>query len=211
LRTIDENPINQSAVVKSTNSFELGGGQTEQWKQLIERLRQNHIEQSNTLLQGDMGELEYVKTLNRLNCPIILDPATCAFSDVAIHGYFRQRLSPSTIEKRFRYERFMETHSVPLDFRNPSYENFIHHMHYREQIEHATSQALRHEWKTMTMFLRAYGIVDDWIKYRASHYEPNDDITIPFPEVVNRFFLMSIPVTNTKQSCISTSSLWDSP
>jgi len=187
LKPIHENPIKDSNDVKSTKSFDLGGGR-QKWNQEINRLGQNHIDQQNTPLQGDMGELEYVKKLNRLNCPILLDPANSTFDDVALHGYLRQRLSLSTIEKRLRYARFMETHKVPVDFRHPNYENFIHHMDYREEIEKATSQALRHEWKTMTMFLRAYGIVDDWIKYRAPHYQPNDDIVIPYPEIVNKFF-----------------------
>ena len=146
--------------------------------------------QKNNTFGKSQSSLEFFNAtrFKRLDCPIILDPKTCSFEDVKIHAYFRQRLSPSTIEKRLRYARFMENHPAPVDFRNPSYENFIRHMDYREQIEQATSQALRHEWKTMTMFLRAYGIADNWIKYRAPHYTPNTDIIIPYPETVNKFF-----------------------
>jgi integrase len=187
LKQFHDNNNKDSNDVKSTKSFDLDGGQTEKWKEFITRLSQNHINQQGTPM-GDMGDLEYVKKINRLNCPIVLDPANSTFDDVALHGYLRQRLALSTIAKRLTYARFMETHLVPVDFRNPNYENFIHHMDYREEIEKATSQALRHEWKTMTMFLRAYGIVDDWNKYRAPHYEPNIDIVIPYPEIVNKFF-----------------------
>jgi len=165
-----------------------GGGKKEIWKSKLEIEGQTHIDPKNTQTLGDM-RLEYdLKQVNRLNCPIVLDPANSTFDDVALHGYLRQRLAISTIEKRLTYARYMETHPVPVDFRHPTYENFIRHMDYREEIEKATSQALRHEWKTMTMFLRAYGIVDDWMKYRAPHYEPNIDIVIPYPEVVNKFF-----------------------
>ena len=38
------------------------------------------------------------------------------------------------------------------------------------------------------MFLDAYGIKEDWIKYRSPNYEPNDDIVIPCPVTVNKFF-----------------------
>ncbi|UCD14519.1 MAG: site-specific integrase [Thermoplasmatales archaeon] len=101
------------------------------------------------------------ENFSRFNCPIILNPREATFNDVALHASLRQRLSPSTVEKRMRYARFMENHIVPVDFRNPSFENFVRHMDYREQIEFGNrkgSSALSHEWKTMKMFLRAYGL-----------------------------------------------------
>jgi integrase len=162
------------------------GGKHQEWNEFITSVSQN-IEYLNPYGMG-MGELEYVKKFNRLNCPITLDPKTSTFEDVRLNAFLRQRLDPSTIEKRLRYARFMENHIVPVDFRNPNYANFIRHMDYREQEENATSQALRHEWKTMTMFLKAYGIADNWVKYRAPHYTPNSDIVIPYPEIVNKFF-----------------------
>ena len=181
--------FNNGANVTVTNfKKELVGGTNQEWKKRIHTIGQK-INPKNSLLNGEnMGELDYVKHINRLNCPIVLNPENSTFDDVALHAYLRQRLSTSTIEKRLRYARFMETHASPVDFRHPTYENFIRHMDYREEIEKATSQALRHEWKTMIMFLRAYGIADNWMKYRAPHYAPTIDILIPYPETVNQFF-----------------------
>jgi len=81
-----------------------------------------------------MGELEYVKNFNRLNCSIKLNPQDYTFAVIAMHGILRQRLSLSTVEKRLRIARFMESYTMPVDFRNLSYENFIRHMDFREQI-----------------------------------------------------------------------------
>lgn len=174
--------------IPNNSDGELLGGKQKKCENL-ERISQK-VEHPDTQIDGKvMGELVYdVKNYNRLECPITLVSETSTFEDVKLHAYLRQRLNPSTIEKRLRYARFMENHAMPVDFKNPSYENFIRHMDYREQVEKATSQALRHEWKTMTMFLRAYGIADNWVKYKAPHYTPNNDIVIPYPETVNKFF-----------------------
>ena len=94
----------------------------------------------------------------RVNTPIVLNPQKASFQDVANWARLRGRLSESTIEKRLRYARFMETHKVGIDFRNPTYENFIRHMDYREEIEGATASALKHEVKTMRTFLESYGM-----------------------------------------------------
>jgi len=80
----------------------------------------------------------------------------------------------------------MENHVVPVDFRNPSYENFIRHMDYREQVEGATPGALKHEWDTMRMFLRAYGI-PKW-DYKLPAMPKSHKRMLPYPKTVNRFF-----------------------
>jgi len=64
----------------------------------------------------------------------------------------------TTIEKYLRYGRFMQKHKIPIDFNNLNYTQFIRHMDYRERVEKATPDALKHEWKVMKMFLRAYHI-----------------------------------------------------
>jgi len=95
----------------------------------------------------------------------------------------RQRLTLGTIEKRLRYARFMESHPIPVDFRNPDYSNFIRHMDYREQIEHAGQSALSHEWKTMKTFLKAYGIpITNWT-YRPPPIPQAKARIIPSPEL----------------------------
>lgn len=128
--------------------------------------------------------LENIRSFNRLNCPITLDPKNSTFDDVAIHAILRQRLSKNTVDIRLRYARFMENHQTPVDFRNPNYENFIRHTDYRKQIEQAEQSALSHEWKTMKTFLKAYRIPQtDW-NYRPPAC-PKARI-IPLPESVHK-------------------------
>lgn len=98
-----------------------------------------------------------LQKINRVDFPIILDPKAASFDEVAVHALLRQRIAKGTIIRNLRYARFMETHPCPVDFRNPSYKNFIRHMDYREQIEGSKWGALKHEWQAMRMFLKAYG------------------------------------------------------
>jgi len=134
------------------------GGNIQEWK--IE----NDIEAifSESLPLRDLTMEEYLnvilKKINRTDFPITLDPSNATFEEVAIHAILRQRLKKSTVVKRITYARFMELHNVPVDFRKPTYENFIRHMDYREQMESAGYGALGREWDTMKTFLRAYGI-----------------------------------------------------
>jgi integrase len=152
-----------------------------------------HVDHHRTPLNGEetVKSLYDVKQLNRFNCPSHLNPLTATFDDVYIHAILRQRLQSSTIEKHLRYARFMETHSIPVDFSNPSYENFIQHMDYREQIEQATPNALAHEWKAMQSFLKAYGITfgegTEWDYKPPSAQRPRRRI-LPLPDVINQFF-----------------------
>ncbi|RLF40747.1 MAG: hypothetical protein DRN18_04500 [Thermoplasmata archaeon] len=140
-----------------------------------------YIEQIMGWLKNDL------RNFNRLSCPIKLNPKEATFDDVALHALLRQRLSPSTVEKNLRYARFMETHPVvPVDFRNPNYENFIRHMDYREQVEGATPGALKHEWDAMKMFLRAYGM-PIW-DYKLPPMPRSRKRLLPYPDIVNRFF-----------------------
>jgi len=121
-----------------------------------------------------------------LDCPIVLNPKTMTFEDVKLHAELRQRLQPSTIDKRLRYARFMQNHKIPIDFHNPDYIDFIRHMDYRERVEQATPEALNHEWKVMQMFLRAYHI-EKW-HYKPPSQPPPPMRILPFPEVVHNFF-----------------------
>lgn len=129
--------------------------------------------------------LEYI---SRLEVPIELDPQIATFDDVGIWAMFRNqpRLGQSTVNKRLRYARFMEKHTVPVDFRNPDRNNFIRHLDYREQIEKASTHALRHEWKTMKMFLSAYGM-PHWTISLPPESKSRKRI-IPYPYVVHKFF-----------------------
>lgn len=141
-----------------------------------------------TIEKGKMQKAISLQTINRLECPITLNPQTATFTDIEIHAYLRQRLSQSTIDKHLRYARYMEKHDMPVDFRNPTIENFLRHLDYREQIEYppASSNALHHEWKAMKMFLRAYGITPWDIKLPPTARSRVQ--IIPLPEIVQKFW-----------------------
>jgi len=129
-----------------------------------------------------------LQKINRTDFPIILDPETATFDDVAIHGLLRQRKGKSTVAKHIRYAKFMENHEVPVDFRNPTFENFIRHVDYREQFEFADGKgysALTHEWRAMKMFLESYGL-PIW-NYKPPAFPMYRAKVIPFPEQVNQF------------------------
>ena len=187
--------FNTQTVSYSTNSNqnELVGGVKENWKQTLEHISQQYVEQPNPQNGGeDMGGLTYeLKNVKRTNFPIYLDPKTATFIDVGIHAKIRQYLSDSTIEKNLRYARFMEKHPVPIDFRNLTPEQFIRHMDYRIEVENASPHALAHERKAIMMFLRAFGM--DTERWKIICKTPpitinEDNIEIPFPATVNKFF-----------------------
>ena len=162
----------------------LVGGRKQEWKNVIKKRSKKHIEQLNPQNGGekmeDLAENNIIKN-KRTDFPITLSPEVSSFKDVALHALLRQRLSQSTIEKHLRYARFMEIHKIPVDFRNPSYENFIRHMDYREQTG-AGYAALRHEWDAMKMFLRAYGI-SEW-DYKPPSKKTPKPRNLPLPDKV---------------------------
>ena len=181
-----KNDINDSFIQASTNFPQLVGGENQAWN-ILEEIGPN-VEHLDPQLDGEvMGELDYViQKLNRLNCPISLNSQDSTFLDVAVWSYFQKRLAVSTIEKRLRYARFMKNHKVPVNFSNPSYENFRRHMDYREEIEQASPHALKHEWKTMRMFLEAFGI-PIW-PYKPPHAPEKGQRVLLFPEDARKFF-----------------------
>ena len=143
-----------------------------------------HCEENN---KGDGMRCEHELILNRLDCPITLIPGEATFIDVELHMDMRQRIGPSTRKNYVNYARFMETHKIPIDFRNPTFANFIRHMDYREQVEHAGSYALAMEWQTMQKFLTAYnipfGIGTEW-HYKPPYRQPSKPRKMPTPETV---------------------------
>jgi len=163
------------------------GGELQGQTSIFDNFRQVTIKQQSPPLGEEKVKPEYDvirNHFNRLNCPITLNPQAASFDDVAMHAILRQRLMKSTVEKRLRYARFMENHIIPVDFRNPSFENFVRHMDYREQIENAGYSALTHEWKTMKMFLKAYGVpLTDW-NYKPPSCPQSKARIIPLPDVV---------------------------
>jgi len=129
---------------------------------------------------------DFFKKDKKLDCPIVLNQKTATFEDIKLHAELRQRLKHTTIEKYLRYVRFMQHHKISIDFNNIDYTQFIRHMDYRERVENATPDALRHEWKVMKMILKAYNI-DNW-SYRPPPGPKPAVRILPFPETVNKFF-----------------------
>ena len=162
---------------------ELVGGKKQEWKTIVNQLGQKLEQPASPTPGEEKVKLEYDLTkIKRTDFPIILDSQTASFTDVATHAFLRQRLGQNTIEKRLSTARFMETHIVPVNFRNPTVENFMAHMDYREQVENAGNGALSNEWKTMRMFLKAYGI-EIW-SYKAPSLPVYRARIIPFPDQV---------------------------
>lgn len=184
--------LNPGSYSFPTRSCNLVGGINQEWNNIGQQIGHHHEEHLISPDGKDMVKLAYELTqLNRFNCPSHLNPQKATFSDVGTHAILRQRLKTSTVEKHLRYARFMETHTVPVDFRNPTYENFIRHMDYREQIEQATPNALCHEWKSIQTFLKAYGIPfgegTAWDYKPPSAQRPRRRV-LPLPQTVSKFF-----------------------
>jgi len=173
----------------SIRSNDLKGGNNQKWKIEIKKLSKNiekPAQKKGIFMEAKLDVI--LKDYNRLNCPLFLNPQISSFIDVAIHAKLRQRLSNSTIEKHLRYARFMETHTCPVDLRNPDFNNFIRHMDWREQIEKASANALTHEWKAIQMFLNAYGIKKSNWPYKPPSAPRSRIRILPYPETVRKFF-----------------------
>jgi integrase len=181
---LQETPTNYSNNKFSTNSpSELEGGKNQEWNTKQYQIGKKVEQPTSPTLGEDKVKLNYDLTkIKRTDFPIVLNPQTASFTDVATHAFLRQRLGQNTIEKRLSTARYMETHPVPVNFRNPTLENFIAHMDFREQVENAGNGALSNEWKTMRMFLKAYGI-EIW-NYKAPSQPVYKARIIPFPDQV---------------------------
>jgi len=169
----------------STNLYndELEGGNNQECKLIDKIISQRSKEHISPIFGEENVQINYdLKNIKRTDFPITLNPKTATFHDVAIHALLRQRLSQNTVKKRMSTAKFMETHTRPVDFRNPNYENFINHMDYREQIEQTGPCALQNEWKTMRMFLKAYGM-KTWT-YKPPSTPRYKARVIPFPDQV---------------------------
>ena len=169
--------------------------QPEQIKKDIEKINKekntkkskNKLTQQSTQMKMEDYLTTYQQNISRIDLPITLNPQHASFTDVAIHALLRQRIAKGTIIRNMRYARFMENHACPINFRKPTYKNFIQHMDYREQIDFKNGGghgALKHEWQTMKMFLHAYGI-PQWT-YKPPSAPTYTTIPIPFPEQVNQ-------------------------
>ncbi len=110
-------PFTQTTITFFNNQFDshstnlqpskLVGGRNQKWNNNIINLGNNIFDHPNPHQGEVMGDLEYVNTLNRFECPITLNPQNASFIEVGIHAVLRQRLQRSTVEKHLRYARYM--------------------------------------------------------------------------------------------------------
>lgn len=87
MRPKQETNINDSYNVDPTNFNALVGGNNQVWREVLENIRQSHIELFIPPVGEVMRDLAYeLKHIKRTEFPIFLDPKTASFMDVAIHG-----------------------------------------------------------------------------------------------------------------------------
>jgi len=190
LKICEKNNLN-GIQISTLPKNEWVGDDIQKWKIVIPDIGQNL---KNTQIGVIMENLAYeLKNIKRTDFPIFLNPITASFLDVAVHAKIRQYLADSTIEKNLRYARFMENHPAPVDFRNPTPENFLRHVDYRLEFENppATPNALKHEKKAMLMFLRAYNLYTETWKQLVKTppvIDTDDYVEVPFPSVINELY-----------------------
>ena len=100
MNTTRHNPINNSI------QTELLGGRNQEWKIINQKIGQKSKTQTSSIFGEKKVKLDYdLNKIKRTDFPIVLDPKTASFNDVAIHCFLRQRLSQNTIEKRLSTAR----------------------------------------------------------------------------------------------------------
>jgi len=187
-----KNHINNEYDSNPTAFKDAVGGNKKEWKKItnISYSVKNQLPQVGDIMEALKEQLKHIK---RIDVPLFLDPKTATFLDVAIHAKVRQFIGESTIEKHLRYARFMETHQMPIDFRNLTPEMFLRHMDYRLYYEDppATPTALKHEKRALMMFLRAFKQYnEDWKEYIKTPpvIDNGDEIFVPSPSVINKLY-----------------------
>ena len=187
------NFFNKNFDVNTTNSlFELVGGRTQKWKQIIAKIGQRYVNHHTPLNGGeDMVKPTYELKKNFECNPIVIYPhhyesAPELFNAVRNHAKRWQRLEQSTIEHRMRYARRMKKHPIfPINFFDLKYNQFIAYMQYREDYEQAGHFALKHDLQTFQMFLHAYGIDPRKWYYRLPPKPRHTERVLPLPDTVH--------------------------
>ena len=179
-------PVHEKPINNSNDSFlaAKAGGPKEKWRN-ESKIGENLLTELPPTGE-DLVKQEYdLEHIDRLNFPIYLDPKTANFEDIRNHALLRQRLAPKTTQNHLKYLKFMELHVCPVNLREPSRENFLRHMDYREQVEHCGNGALKHENEAFRMYLRSIGV--DPVSY---YYKPpkrqNKETPVPYPDQVHR-------------------------
>ena len=183
---------NKSDSYITNSNTMLVGGKDQVWKNNIENVSQNHVEQLEPH-RGveDMVNLAYELKKNFECNPIKVNPQTYEstpelFNAVSNHAKRWQRLEQSTIDHRMRYARRMTKHPVfPINFSNLDYNQFIAYIQYREDYEHAGHFALKHDLQTFQTFLHAYGIEPRKWYYKLPSKPKHNERILPLPDIVH--------------------------
>ncbi len=133
--------------------------------------------------------------ISRLGFPTSLRQGEATIDDIAYHAILRQRLHPNTVKKRMTQLRYMINHPVPINIEHPTFENWIKHIDYREQIENAGACAIQNEWHTIRMVLKAYGI-EIW-PYKPPGRPRKKAKKLPLPDTVRK--MIQYPYTENKE------------
>lgn len=134
---------------------------------------------------------QLIKNYKKSEIPHKIDPNNASFDDVALFAMFRRspRLMPSTVSSRITTAISMQNHKISVNFWEPTIENWLKHADYREEIEDATYDAMKNEWKTMRLFLDAYGIPNGkgthWT-YSPPQKKKHIERLLPSPEEIRR-------------------------
>lgn len=157
----------------SSHNYETGGDRKE-WKKFLEKIGKNIEPLKPQMEWEEMGELGYeIKQKFEFEKPRIIDPTQYdniddLYKAVKRHWIRRLRNKEVTINKRIRRAKAMSKHLVfPIDFFDLNPDQVVAHLDYREEIENATPDSIRNDYKVVSTFARAYGI-----EYEKWNYKP---------------------------------------
>jgi len=179
----------------STNPQRLVGGRNQEWKQLLENIGQQLVEQQHPHQDvEEMGEQKNVTNkkldVEKIKNPYIIDPTQYhtqeeLFNAIKHWWIFKYRKNEKTINDRLRYARNMAAHHVfPINWFDLNPLQSIAYLEYKEYQEYQNLRGkhqIINEWKTIKTFAKAFGInADLWGYIPPSPPKPKVQI-VPLP------------------------------
>ncbi len=199
-----------------TNSDnELEGGTKQEWKKLLEQLKQIPVQKLLSHLHGeDQVNNHHGMNKNTVFHPKfnpnyqkqygLLDPKTLTFEDIRQHAIVHQgKDEHGTVKKLMDYLSKMTQHPIyPLDFNNPDWEQYFHYMDQIKingeldrygNIKPVGIHGLLNRDEAWLMYLKSIGYEDFFPRYRTRldknkvHQASQNtlDKAIPTPEIVH--------------------------
>lgn len=156
-----------------TNSkHELEGGTNQEWKNKIENICQNYLEQNNPQTIVEEKVKRTIKTkgildVEQLTNPNLLHPSDFEtqeelFNAIKHWWIFKYRKKEKTINDRLRYARKMAKHPIfPVNWLEFDPVQIINYLEHREYIDYENKRGkhqIINEWKTIKTFAKAFGI-----------------------------------------------------